>query len=262
VASEAWTIEEGDGPLVAVALHGGHDLREDVSAALALGEDDRLREEDPFTDRWVEVGETRIVVHRSRFEVDLNRPRDRAVYGGPDEAWGLDLWREGRPPERLRQRSLRQYDAFYQEVREVLARIEERHGAFVVYDLHSYNHRREGAGARPAPRGENPEVNVGTGPMDRERWAPVVEAFLAALRGFDFGGRHLDVRENVRFRGGHFVSWVQGAIPTGGCALALEVKKFFMDEWTGEGNEEEIRGMGRALAATVDPVLAALGEAS
>ena len=35
----------------------------------------------------------RIIVNRSRFEVDINRPRDKAVYITPEDAWGLHIWK-------------------------------------------------------------------------------------------------------------------------------------------------------------------------
>ena len=86
---EIWKITEGEGPLVAAAVHNGHRVREAVAEHLALSEDERLREEDPFTAEWTQVAETRIVGTHSRFEVDLNRPREGAVYERPDDyrAW-------------------------------------------------------------------------------------------------------------------------------------------------------------------------------
>ena len=101
-------------------------------------------------------------------------------------------------------------------------------------------------------------MNVGTGNLDRELWGPVVESFLSTMREFDFGGRHLDVRENVKFRGGYLSKWVQEEFPEPGCALAIEFKKFFMDEWTGEPVPGAIEAVSQALASTVSPVLAAL----
>ena len=75
--------------MVAVALHDGYEVRPEVAALLAVTETDRWREEDPFTATWTEIGNIRIVAKRSRFEVDLNRPKEKAVYLKPEEAWGL-----------------------------------------------------------------------------------------------------------------------------------------------------------------------------
>ena len=228
-----WTLIEGTGPLVALAIHNGHIVRNELKDLFALSEGNRLREEDPFTEEWTNVAETRLIVHRSRFEVDLNRPREKAVYLRPEDAWGLQVWKQSLSPAHI-QASLDFYDAFYAELRQVLQRNADKHGKFVVLDLHSYNHRREGPEAPPAPEKENPEVNLGTGTIDREYWAPVIERFMANLQQSVFEGRYLDVRENVKFRGGYLSLWIQDHFPRTGCALAVEFKKFFMDEWSGQ----------------------------
>lgn len=252
-----WHIHEGNGALVAAAIHDGHRLRDEVAHHSALSESERLREEDPYTGAWTEVAGTRIIASDSRFQVDLNRPRDRAVYRRPEDAWGLSLWTSGLPGDVIA-RSLQEYDDFYADARKVLSRVEKRHSRFIVYDLHSYNHRREGPDGPPADFEGNPEVNVGTGTLDRDRWAPVIDRFIEALRAFDYQGRRLDVRENVKFRGGHFPRWIHETFPMSGCALAIEFKKFFMDEWTGELDRSQHETIKRALAATIPVVLAAL----
>lgn len=249
----AYTIHRGDGPLVATAVHDGHAVRPEVAELLALSDDERLREEDPFTGPWTEVGDHRVVVHRSRFEVDQNRPRDGAVYLAPDQAWGLEVWRR-RPPGEVVARSLALYDRFHDELGALFGDLADRHGRFVVFDLHSYNHRRGGPEAEPEDPRVNPEVNVGTGSLDRERWAPVVDRFLAELRGFEFLGRRLDVRENVRFKGGHLSRWAHATFPDAACVLAIEWKKFFMDEWTGEPFPRVTAEIVRALAAAGEAV--------
>ncbi len=259
VGEPTWSIATGEGPLVATAIHNGHAIREELRHRSALHASDRLREEDPFTGEWTTVAGTQVVVHRSRFEVDLNRPRDKAVYLRPEDAWGLNLWKEPLDPEKV-DLSLSLYDSFYADLKQLLKDVEKSHGRFVLFDLHSYNHRRTGPEAPPAPPEENPEVNVGTGNLDRERWGPVVESFVSALREFDFQGRQLDVRENVKFRGGYLSKWVQENFPRSGCAIAIEFKKFFMDEWTGEPVPDTMETIRRGLAATVSPVLAALSD--
>ena len=252
-----WELQQGDSPLVAAAIHHGHAVREEVAALLALPEADRLREEDPFTGDWTVVAPTRLVGLRSRFEVDLNRPRNKAVYIEPEDAWGLHVWRE-KPPEALVQRSLQQYDAFYNTVQQIFSALEQRFGRFVVFDLHSYNHRRQGPAGPPADPEQNPEVNVGTGSLDRTRWGPVVDRFMADLRAFDCLGRHLDVRENVKFQGGQFARWSHATFPESACVLAIEFKKFFMDEWTGEPDPLHLTAIRPALESTVPGVFESL----
>ena len=72
------------------------------------------------------------------------------------------------------------------------------------------------------------------------------------------GGRELDVRENVKFRGGYLSWWIHEHYPEQGLALAIEVKKFFMDEWTGAPNHELIADLKVALARAASAVESAL----
>ena len=106
----------------------------------------------------------------------------------------------------------------------------------------------------------NPEVNIGTGTMNRTRWAPLVDRFIADLCAFDFLGRHLDVRENVKFKGGQFSRWIHQTFPESGCALAVEFKKFFMDEWTGKPDFEQLEAIRQALESTRPGVLEVLSR--
>ncbi len=215
-----WQTEYGDGPLVACAIHDGHEVREEVAGCLGLDSAQRRYEEDPFTAGWTSIAPTRIVGRRSRFEVDFNRPRDKAVYITPADAWGLEVWRCA-PATEMVARSLQAYDDFYEHLRLTLERLVIRHGKVVVFDLHSYNHIRGGAdGAVAEPEG-NPEVNLGTGTMNRSAWSPIVDRWLSAMRSYDYFGRRLDVRENVKFFGGQLPRWIHDNFPHTVCASRL-----------------------------------------
>jgi N-formylglutamate deformylase len=242
-------------PLVSTAIHAGHDLRPAVARKMGLDEATRLREEDPYTDRVALAAGRPIIVHRSRFEVDLNRPREGSVYTSPDMAWGLDVWSEALSEAEL-ERSLALHDEFYDLLAQVLDELALQ-GPFVVLDLHSYNHRRGGPAAPPEPAEDNPEVNVGTGSLDRDRWGHVVDRFIDDLRGRVVTDHPLDVRENVRFRGGHLSRWVHERYDGLGCALAVELKKVFMDEWTGALDHGHLDQIAAAIGDSV-PIL--LGE--
>lgn len=249
---------EGDfgGQLVATAIHAGHGLRPSIAAEMVLAEDARFREEDPFTDRMIARLPARVYVQRSRFEADLNRPPDKAVYRTPEDCWGLEVWRSTTLSPALVSGSMAYYDAFYAALAARLDACASR-GPFVVYDVHSYNHRRDGTDAEPSSAEENPVVNVGTGSLDRARFGTVVDAFSHALRSAMGDG---DVRENVRFQGGELTAWVHARYPGIGCALALEFKKTFMDEWTGVPDGRALSQIADALAATQPAVLATLGR--
>ena len=210
---------------------------------VALDPSTRLREEDPFTDRMLGDVGIRAVVHRSRFEVDLNRSREHAVYMCPEEAFGLNVWKRALQPDEV-EKSQRVHDAFYAELATHLDRL-TTDGPFLVLDVHSYNHRRDGRDAAPESVAGNPEVNVGTGALEgRFEWA--VATFVEALGDQHVGDHRLDVRVNVRFRGGYLCRWVVEHYPQA-CPLAIEFKKVFMDEWTGEHDDAHVHQLREAL---------------
>jgi len=247
----------GDGPLAAAAIHHGHHLRPTIAQHIALDDSERLREEDPFTGELAALAPTHFIGQRSRFEVDLNRPRDHAVYQKPEDAWGLNVWSESLPPTCIAE-SLANYDTCYATVKTVLEQLIRHCGRVVVLDLHSYNHCRDGEHCEADPEA-NPEINIGTGSLDRTAWGPVVDRFVGDLRAFDFAGRHLDVRENIKFQGGHFPKWIHATYPGQACAIAVEFKKTFMNEWTGELDRPHFDRLKAAVQSTFPGILEVLG---
>ncbi len=245
---------EGDLPLVAAAIHDGHDLSDEVSPFYALSAAERFREEDPFTGLWTAISGNRILVRHSRFEVDLNRPPETAVYLESGDAWGLNVWKS-RPPAELLEFIMRNYREAYRKISEALSALVDRFGIVVVYDLHSYNFRRGGPQAPPEDPAANPEINVGTGTLDRRYWAPILDRFMKDLQAFDFIGRRLDVRENIKFKGGYFPLWIHEQFPGSVCCISIEVKKFYMDEWSGEPYRQVIDALGDALKNTTTGVM-------
>lgn len=243
----AWTIEPGPSQVIAVALHEGHALRPEVAARVAVSASDRRREEDPHSGWMTGIVPTRVIAHRSRFELDLNRPPDQAVALDPTDSWGLRLWREPLPPDEVRTSQFL-HAAFYSEMRALLKGIEARYGRFAILDIHSYNHRRAGPHSPPDDPGTHPDVNVGTRSVDRKRWGRLVDRFIEDLSSHPLG---LDVRENVKFKGRYLAAWTQLSFPETGCCLALEFKKTFMNEWTEEVNEARLQQLADALSSTL-----------
>ena len=217
---------------------------------MVLNDADRLREEDPFTGQAVSDVPTHVIAHRSRFEFDLNRGSADAVYQTPEQCWGLEVWRQP-PGESLVEGSLAIHTAYYAMLGQLLDGIAAEHERFVVLDVHSYNHRRDGPRGEPALPAKAPDINIGTFSMPRDHWAFLLDPLMQAMREFDFNGRHLDVRENVAFEGrGEQTRFIHARYPEQGCAIALEFKKFFMDEWTGIPDEQELEAMRRFIAFT------------
>ena len=216
---------------------------------MALSDEDRLREEDPFTGEAVRDVSQYVIVHRSRFEFDLNRDSDNAVYRTPAQSWGLRVWDGEDLDTELVQGSLDLHAQYYRMLGDLLDDVAARHARFLVLDVHSYNHRRDGPDNKPMPQEKAPDINIGTFSMPREKWAWLVDPLMEAMAGFDFNGRRLDVRENVAFQGkGEQTRFIHSSYPGRGCAIALEFKKFFMDEWSGRPDTREVAAMRRFVA--------------
>ena len=244
--------------MAAAAIHDGHGLRAEIAQRMELAEADRLREEDPFTGQAIRDVPTHLIAHRSRFEADLNRDLDTAVYRTPEQCWGLKVWRAPLEDDVVK-RSLDYHRNFYATVAGVLDEIAAAYPRFVLLDVHSYNHRRDGPDAPPTPAEQAPEINIGTFSMPRADWAWLVDPLMEAMRDYDFGGRHLDVRENVAFQGkGELTRFVHQRYPGKGCAIAVEFKKFYMDEWSGEPDLaalDHMRGWVNHVAAAARELL-------
>ena len=240
--------------MIATAIHDGHAVRDELKSIMILNDEDQLREEDPFTGELTEVAETKLIVLRSRFEVDLNRPREKAVYVKPEDAWGLNIYRT-EPSQEMVDHSLKDYDLFYSKLHQLLSDFQERFGHFVVYDIHSYCHRRSGPEGPEADPQNNPEVNIGTGTLNREFWAPIIDRFISDMGSFNYADSALDVRENIKFKGGYFPKYIHENFPKSACVLSIEFKKIFMDEWTGKLIKDKFQLLKDALRSTVPGVL-------
>ena len=142
---------------------------------------------------------------------------------------------------------------------QLLDEIVASHGRFVLLDVHSYNHRRDGAEAPAMPQDAAPDINISSFSMPRQECAFLLDPLMEAMRGFDFNGRRLDVRENIAFQGkGEQTRFVHARYPSTGCAIAIEFKKFYMDEWSGQPDQAELDAMRAFITHTADTARALL----
>ena len=156
---EDWDLVIGGGPVMATAIHDGHAIRESLLPHVALDPVARRREEDPMTGMLTAVADTRLRVRTSRFQVDLNRPREKAISSDPADTWGLQVW-QGPLPEVEIARSLALHDRFYAMMRSLLDEMVAEWSCVLLLDIHSYNHRRNGADASPAAPANNPDIEL------------------------------------------------------------------------------------------------------
>ena len=248
-----WNILTSGGPILATAIHAGHIVKDDLAPFLAIEPENRRREEDPVTDYFLSLADNLVRVNRSRFECDLNRPREGCISSDPKDTWDLTIWDENLPEEQM-ESSRRLHDRFYDEIRTLVDGLLERHRSIVVLDLHSYNHMRDGPDAEPAAAKDNPDIDIGATTLDKSVFGDLLDAFTGELANHPVRGQKPQVGENIRYPdGGNFPEWLHEIYGKRACVITLEYKKIFMDEWTGTldiGAAQDLRfGLMHAVAA-------------
>jgi N-formylglutamate amidohydrolase len=241
-----------DEPIVCTAIHNGHTVGELVESNLAISSEERLREEDPYTEYFTKITNNRIIGFKSRFEYDLNRSRDKAVYRKPEDAWGL-VTRKREFAENEVESILRGYDDFYRRVELYIQEMINIYGKCFIWDMHSYNHHRLGCDQPFDSEELNPEIILGTSNLS-EDWFPLVKEIQKTMLERDFFGRSIDARINVKFPGGYFPRWLNAKFQNKVCCIALEFKKIFMDEWTAVLYPEVMKRL-RTIVASTKPVI-------
>ena len=245
-----YQFEIHDGPFWAFAIHDGHHVDECITTYFNISEDERLREEDPYTAILAELPFNRFVSGSSRFQLDLNRKKEDALYLTPEQSWGLQVWKTDLPHE-LKDQLYAIYDNVYEEISQEIQRTIDRYGYFVVYDIHSYNMRREGPEAK-LDNMANPQINIGTS-HNQGKWRELTDQFITTLRsGMD--GQIYDVRENVKFKGGFLSAYLNDKFGDKGCVFSIEFRKDFMDEWTGEVYPQKLQEYKQLLMQSIETV--------
>ncbi|MEW4467837.1 N-formylglutamate amidohydrolase [Parasphingorhabdus sp. JC815] len=247
-----WDFFAQNGPVITTAIHAGHSIRYEILPWLEISEADRLREEDPMTDYFLGVGDSHLRANQSRFEVDLNRPREKAISTNPDDQWGLTIWNSDLPKDQI-EKSMQIYDEFYAMIRLHCDKMIERYGRILLLDIHSYNHRRDGADAPAAPKDENPDIDLGATTMNHSIYGKLLNRMAYQLGNMPVCGRLPDVGVNVRWKdGGHFPEWLHKTYGDDACVITLEYKKSFMDEWTGQVDILALQHLREGLFRAVD----------
>ncbi len=238
----------GDAPSLAVALHSGNAVREELLPWMVISPEDRFREEDPATDTMIRGCPNAIWALDSRAEYDLNRPLERAVPVTPEHFWGLRVYRDGLP-ETLIRRSLEKYNAFYRFVEGCVRVLLARFGYCIIYEIHSYNLIRQ------VKKGivEPPLFNLGTALTDGPRFRSSLDGWLERLAEIQIPDVHTTVAENLVFRGAsefcrRALSWDTRVLN-----LPTEIGKYYMDERVGELYWDRVdalvAGLRRAITA-------------
>ena len=201
------------------AVHDGHQFRKELWDNCLHTAYERWFEEDPQTKEMVKSHPIVIAGCDSRFEYDLNRAPETAIY---DDAWGKQLWKNPLPKE-MHNKSIAKHSNFYKVVHALISKLEEKFGVCVVYDMHSYNWRRWTR--------EVPTWNLGTSNIDNERFGNEVESWRATLEKMQLPNNIKSTSLiNDTFQGnGYFLKYITQNF-SNTLVLATEIAKVYCDE--------------------------------
>lgn len=225
-----YNISKSDSPFWVFAIHDGHHIHDTLLPSLQLDEAGRLREEDPYTGSMAELPINQFIANTSRFQLDINRKLQDAIYLRPEQAWGLQVWKE-QPTAPLLAQLQQDYQDLYRQIDTWIQATIDKHGYFIVFDLHSYNAKRQGPD-EVVDTEANPQINLGTH-YNLPKWRPVIEQFMRSMGSQQILDQDIDIRENIKFKGGQLAQHLIGKYGQQGCVLSVEFRKDFMDEWTG-----------------------------
>jgi N-formylglutamate amidohydrolase len=232
-----------------VSMHSGNRVREEIRNILSVSEADRHREEDPYMDRFIADFPIQILGRDSRFEYDLNRNPYRAIYDFDRPTWGLKIWNR-EITEEERSRSIQKHREFHELMEMVCSYLLKQNRYALLFDLHAYCYQRETSQAWQDD--DRPEINIGTGAVNRDVFEPAIGCFKSNLRRTMIQDHLLRISENEIFFGGYLSRHLSRMYHERLLVLALEYKKIFMDEWTGELYPEVLDKLIRDFKKAVD----------
>lgn len=223
-------------PFVCAAVHDGHQFRKSLWDNCLHTAYERWYEEDPCTKQMIQSQPIVLAGCDSRFEYDLNRAPDAAIY---TDAWGKQLWKnELSAIEKTI--SLQKHQSFYKVTAALLTKLEVLHPKVLVFDMHSYNWKRWDR--------EVPTWNMGTKNIDTERFGVFIEAWRKKLEQLQLpNGLKSTSKLNDTFQGnGYFLKFITQNF-TNSLVFATEIAKIYCDEESGVIFPEVVQAVATAL---------------
>jgi len=207
-------------PYVCAAIHDGHQFRKELWDNCLHTAYERWYEEDPETKTMITSHPIVIAGCDSRFEYDLNRSPEEAVFV---TAWGKQLWREPLS-DGMKTKSLQKHTNFYKVAHALIQTIERKFGFCTVYDMHSYNWKRWNR--------EVPTWNLGTTNLDTKRFGKVIEQWRQSLSEIKLpnGIKSTSKINDTFFGNGHFLKYITSNFKNT-LVLATEIAKIYCDEY-------------------------------
>jgi uncharacterized protein (TIGR02421 family) len=226
-------------PFCCTSVHSGGKLRPELQRKIAINDYQRWYEEDPFTDDFIKSMPITIIGLDSRYEYDLNRAPNECIY---TEAWGKMVWKRKLSATEIKT-SKQKHANYYAVLHALITKLEQKFGACVVYDIHSYNHKRW--------EREVPLFNVGTERIDNVRFAGIVDNWADELAKVALTGIENTIALNDVFRGlGYNLEYITQNFKST-LVLATEIKKVYCDELTGDIYPKIIKELQQQLKIAI-----------
>ena len=207
-------------PYICTAIHNGSNIRAELSNKIALDDYERWYEEDPHTADFIASMPITLVGNDSRYEYELNRKEP--VY---DEAWGKQVWKKPLSKKELRV-SAQKHENYYKVTHALIEKLEDLFGASLVYDVHSYNHKRWDR--------DVPVFNIGVEKIDTEKYAKYINNWKEELEQIELKDITVKAELNDVFYGrGYNLEYITKNF-NNTLVLATEISKIYCDEKTGE----------------------------
>ena len=235
-----------------VVMHAGHRVRPEILKILAVRKEDRLREEDPLMERFISGFPIQVIARDSRFEYDVNWEAEKAIYEYGQKKWGLQVWKR-EPSADMRDRSLLKFHEFHALIDLVTEFMLRQNRYALVFDVHSFCYQREAK--QSWFKDKKPDVNLGTRAVNRELFAPLIDRLMKCLGRTRIDGHLLRVAENELFPGGYLSRKLSRDHYDKVLVLALEYKKLFMNELSGELYKDLLEELIRSFTCIVKDII-------
>lgn len=217
-------------PLVGLALHGGHQVREEFQMKMAIEDLERRIEEGPATDDFITSFPIQMIALDSRYEYDLDRPREESVYLKPFQSWGKKVWRTPPTKDEL-EMSYQKYDEFHELFDFMVEQFTEMFGKIFCLDLHTYSPKRP---TFVGKMGALPMFCVSSTDTDRKQFKEPIDYFISQLGKVNLPGGGSGVKENDPFKKDGALTTAFSTKFADSLFLPIEIKNIYLHDETGE----------------------------
>jgi uncharacterized protein (TIGR02421 family) len=226
-------------PYCCTAIHNGSKLRPSLQKKIIHSDYQRWYEEDPLTGDFISSMPITIIGLDSRFEYDLNRKPEECIY---TEAWGKSVWKKPLSSQEEKE-SRKKHASYYKVLHALIEKLEALYQGCVVYDLHSYNHKRLNR--------KVPLFNIGTELVNREAFENIIKHWMKQLNEIILPDIENETKENDVFFGrGYNLEYITTNFENT-LVLATEIKKVFCDELTGDVYPEIVKQLHQQLKKAI-----------